>query len=103
VAIAGHIMHVLVAAVEIHIPAARSLKAKRSTVTSIVRHLDRLHGVAASEVAHLDVWQRARIGVAVVADTVSRTSRVMDGVERYIWSRPDIEVLDVDRSWWDDE
>ena len=101
-ALTGDTMHVLVAAVEIHIPAARSLKAKRSVVTSIVRHLDRLHGVAASEVAHLDVWQRTRIVIAVVADTVSHTNRVMDGVERYIWSRPEIEVLDLDRSWWED-
>lgn len=96
-------MHVRIASVELHIPAARSLKAKRSVVTSIVRHLDQLNGVAASEVGHLDVWQRSRLGIAVVADTVSRVDQVMNSVERYVWSRPEIDVLDFELSWWDND
>lgn len=62
-----------------------------------------MHGVAASEVDHLDVWQRALLGVAVVGGGVSHVESVMDGVERYVWSRPEIEVLDIGRSWWEDD
>lgn len=96
-------MHVLVAQIDIHIPAAGSLKEKRSVVTSIVRNLDQMHGVAASEVDHLDVWQRATVGACVVGGGVSHVESVMDAVDRYVWSRPEIEVLDIERSWWEND
>jgi uncharacterized protein YlxP (DUF503 family) len=96
-------MHVLVAEIDIHLPAAGSLKEKRSVVTSIVRNLDQMHGVAASEVDHLDLWQRAAIGVAVVGGDPGHVSSVMDGVDRYVWSRTEIEVLDFSTSWWESD
>ncbi|MEM7321929.1 MAG: DUF503 domain-containing protein [Actinomycetota bacterium] len=96
-------MHVLVAEIDVHLPAAGSLKEKRSVITSIVRNLDQMHGVAAAEVDHLDLWQRAGIGVTVVGPDPGHVSSVMDGVDRYVWSRPEIEVLDFATSWWEGE
>lgn len=96
-------MFVLVAEIDIHLPSAGSLKEKRSVVTSIVRNLDQMHGVAASEVDHLDVWQRSLIGAAVVGGEVSHVESVMDGIDRYVWSRPEIEVLEIRRSWWEED
>ena len=96
-------MFVLVAEIDIHLPSSGSLKEKRSVVTSIVRNLDQMHGVAASEVDHLEVWQRSSIGVAVVGGEVSHVESVMDGVDRYVWSRPEIEVLEIHRSWWEED
>jgi uncharacterized protein YlxP (DUF503 family) len=96
-------MHVLIARIEVHIPAARSLKAKRSVVTSLIRQLDQLHGVACAEVDHQALWQRAGLGVGVVAGTVGQASKLMDSVERMVWSRTEIEVLDIHRSWWEDD
>ena len=93
----------LVAEIDLHLPAAGSLKEKRSVVTSIVRNLDQIHGVAAAEVDHLDVWQRTLIGSAVVGGTASRVRSVMDGIERYVWSRPEVEVLEFRTSWWEDD
>lgn len=96
-------MQVLVADIEIHLPTAGSLKEKRSVVTSIVRNLDQMHGVAAAEVAHHELWQRAGIGVSVVGSEPGHVSDVMDGVNRYVWSRPEIEVLDFTTSWWESD
>ena len=96
-------MHVLVAAIELHIPAARSLKAKRSVVLSVVRLIDQMHGVACAEVDHQSLWQRAAIGVSVVGGSVGQVTNVMDAVERLVWSRAEVEVLDIHRSWWEDE
>ncbi len=95
-------MFVLVAEIDLHIPAAGSLKEKRSVVTSIVRILDQMHGVAASEVDDHDLWQRARIGIAVVGGDVAHVQSVMDKVDRTVWSRPEIDVLDFRRSWWEE-
>lgn len=95
------LMHVLVAEIDIHLPAAGSLKEKRSVVTSIVRNLDQMHGVAAAEVGHQDVWQRAALGTTVVGGEVGHVRSTMDAVERYVWSRTEIEVLEFRRSWWE--
>ncbi|MDH3303402.1 MAG: DUF503 domain-containing protein [Acidimicrobiia bacterium] len=96
-------MHVLVASIELHVPAARSLKAKRSVVLSLVRLIDQIHGVACAEVDHQNLWQRSALGVSVVGGTVGQVTNVMDAVERLVWSRTEVEVLDIHRSWWEDE
>jgi uncharacterized protein YlxP (DUF503 family) len=87
---------------ELHLPVARSLKAKRSVLSSIVRHIDQLPGVAAAEVDHHDKWQRTVIGVSVVGNSPEHLEQTMDGIERYVWSRTEIEVIDLTRSWWEE-
>ncbi|MEM9565154.1 MAG: DUF503 domain-containing protein [Actinomycetota bacterium] len=94
-------MHVLVAEIELHVRSAQSLKEKRSVVTSIVRNLDQLHGVAAAEVEHQELWQRAGLGVAVVGGTPGAVEEVMDSVERHVWSRTEVDVIEFTTSWWE--
>lgn len=72
-------------------------------VTSVVRKLDQMHGVAAAEVDHLDDRQRALIGATVVGGEVGHVQSLMDAVERHVWSRPEVEVLEFRRSWWEDD
>ena len=94
-------MHVLVAEIELHVRSAQSLKEKRSVITSIVRNLDQLHGVAAAEVDHVELWQRAGLGVAAVGGSPGQVEAVMDSVERYVWSRTEIDVVQFETSWWE--
>jgi uncharacterized protein len=94
-------VHVLVLRAELHLPRSRSLKAKRSVVKSALAHLQQRNGVGAAEVDHLEVWQRAALGVTVVAGDAGRCEQVMDDVERLLWSLPDTEVLELRRSWWE--
>lgn len=97
-------MFVVVLRVDLHLPTAQSLKAKRSVVQSLVRSLDGWKAVAAAEVGEQERWQRVVIGVAVVASSRARAADVADQVERYVWSRPEVEVVAIDRDWseWDD-
>src|SRR5579875_3299163 len=92
-------MYVGALEVEIHIPTARSLKAKRSVVRHLIEASRQRHGVSASEVAHHDLWQRAGLGFSVVAPTGAHAERLLDQVERFIWSHPEIEVISIDRHW----
>ena len=94
-------LHVLILQLDLHVPASQSLKAKRSSITPIIRHVDQLAGVGAAEVGHHDSWQRTTIGVSAVGNSVTHLTETMDSVERYVWARPDIDVLDATRSWWD--
>ena len=92
-------MHCAAVEIDLHIPEARSLKAKRAAVKPIVEGLRRRYAVAAAEVDHLDQWQRAGVGVAAVASTASHVEDVLDEVERFVWSYPEVQVLTTQRRW----
>ncbi len=55
--------------------------------------------VAAAEVDHNDLHQRALVAIAAVASNVSHVEEVLDEVERFVWSRPDVEVVSAERAW----
>ena len=92
-------MHCAALEVELHIGASGSLKEKRAVVRHIVETARRRFGVSASEIAHHDRWQRAGIGFAFVAPSAGRVEEVLDQVERFVWSHPEVSVLSVDRRW----
>jgi len=89
--------------VELHIASSGSLKEKRAVVRHLVETARRRFGVSASEVAHHDRWQRAGIGFAFVASSSSRVDEVLDQVERFVWSHPEVSVLSVQRRWLEDD
>lgn len=92
-------MHVLALRIELHLPAAQSLKDKRGHLRSIIDGGRRRFDVAVAEVDHQDTWQRSAIGVAAVSSSATLAEKVIDDVERFIWSFPEVEVLDGVRHW----
>jgi uncharacterized protein YlxP (DUF503 family) len=89
-------------AFELHIPAARSLKEKRAVIRPILEGCRHRYRVAAAEVAHQEQWQRARLVMATVSAGPAHAGEVLDAVERFVWSFPDIEVTDTERRWMED-
>jgi uncharacterized protein len=89
--------------IELHIGTSGSLKDKRAVVRHVVETARRRFGVSASEVSHHDRWQRAGIGFAFVAPSPGRVTEVLDRVERFVWSHPELSVLSVTRQWLDGE
>jgi uncharacterized protein YlxP (DUF503 family) len=92
-------MFVLAARVDLHVPEAGSLKAKRAAVRPIIEGARHRFGVAAAEVDHHELWQRSEVGFAVVSATEGHAVEVMDAVERFVWSFPEVEVASVQRDW----
>jgi uncharacterized protein len=84
---------------DLHIPDSHSLKDKRAVLRPILDGARNRYRVAAAEVAHQDKWQRAGLGVAVVGADVTHVAEVLDSVERFVWSFPEIEVISAERSW----
>ena len=70
-----------------------SLKQKRSVVRPVVAELRRKFEVSAAEAGHLDLHRRTLIGVAVVAADAAHVRDVLDGCERLVANRPELEVL----------
>jgi uncharacterized protein YlxP (DUF503 family) len=90
---------VLALELDLHLPEARSLKAKRAVLRPVTDGLRARFRVAVSEVGEQDRWQRARIGVAVVGATEHHVRDVMDEVERFVWTQPGLDVLSAERTW----
>lgn len=84
---------------ELHLADSGSLKEKRAVVRHVVETARRRFGVSASEVSHHDRWQRAGIGFSVVAPNVSHVEELLDRVDRFVWSHPEITVLSSSRHW----
>ena len=55
--------------------------------------------MASAEVGAQDAWQRAILGIAAVGATVGHVEEVLDEVERFVWSFPEVEVVSTDRTW----
>jgi uncharacterized protein YlxP (DUF503 family) len=92
-------VHVLALAVDLHVPESRSLKSRRAAVKPLVEGIRRRYGVSVAEVGGQQTWQRVQLGVAVVAGTSHHATDVIDEVERFIWSHPEVQVLGMSRSW----
>ena len=91
--------HVLSLTLDLHIPECRSLKAKRSVLKSVIETSRRRYGVSVAETDHQDTWQRSEVAVAVVASSVHQAREVIDEVERFVWSVPELQVLGATRRW----
>jgi uncharacterized protein YlxP (DUF503 family) len=92
-------VHVVVLRIELHIPQARSLKEKRAVVKPIVEGIRHRFSLSVAETAFQDKWQRAEIGVAVVSSTPAHAREVVETVERWVWSRPDVEISRFETEW----
>jgi uncharacterized protein YlxP (DUF503 family) len=77
--------HVLALTVDLLIVDAQTLKEKRSVVTSILEGARRRFHVAASETGRTESHGRAELA--------------FDSVERFVWSFPEVDVVDVGRDW----
>ena len=94
-------MYVAVIRIELHIPSSRSLKEKRAVLKPIVEGLRHRFSLSVAETGFQDKWQRAEVGVAVVSATAGHAQEVVESVERWVWSRPDIEISRFETEWPD--
>jgi uncharacterized protein YlxP (DUF503 family) len=96
-------VHVAALMIELRLPGSHSLKEKRSVVTPILEGCRRRFAVAAAEVDHQDLWQRATLGMSAVSSSPTKLQEVLDSVERFVWSFPEVEVTASRRDWLEAE
>jgi uncharacterized protein YlxP (DUF503 family) len=81
--------------VELHIPMATSLKAKRSVVKSLIAELQNDLKVSVAENGYQDLWQRCSLGVAIAAASEMGARKVAQQVEQIVWREPRAEVVSI--------
>lgn len=84
---------------ELHVPASRSLKEKRAALRPIIEGVRHRFQLSVAEVGYQDKWQRALVGMAVVSDSYSHAAEVVGAVERWVWSKPEVEVCSFTTEW----
>ncbi len=80
--------------IELHIPAAGSLKDKRHVVRGLKDRIAARVHAAVAEVDHHDLWQRSALGVAVVAADGGRVRELLQQVRRVVDEAYEAQVVD---------
>jgi len=86
-------MIVGVCTVELYLPDGHSLKEKRQVLSSLKERLRNKFNVSVAEVGEQDLWQKAVLGIACVANEGVHVNQVLDQVLNVIRSIPLIELI----------
>lgn len=87
-------MIVGVCQVRLHLPDGHSLKAKRQVLSSLKTRLCQAFNVSVAEVDDHDLWQRATLGIACVANEARHVNGVLDQTLNVIRANPHVELLE---------
>ncbi|MBF0476497.1 MAG: DUF503 domain-containing protein [Deltaproteobacteria bacterium] len=88
-------MFVGVARVALLIPGNSSLKGKRKVIKSLLDRLRSRFNVSAAEVGDNDLWQRALIGVSLVANDRRFVDAALSKVVEFIEFSGTAQVVDI--------
>ncbi len=80
--------------IELFLPSSGSLKDKRSIVRGLKDRIRQRVGASVAEVDHQDLWQRAALGVAVVAGAAGQARELLQSVRRIVEQTFEAEVTD---------
>jgi len=86
---------------ELHLPAAGSLKDKRSVVSGFLRRLRHRLNVSAAEVGHQELWQRASLAFVSVASHRDAVQGIFDAVVGEAERSVPGEILSAEREFFD--
>lgn len=85
-----------VCTVDLLIPESHNLKEKRHVLRSMLEGLRSKFNVSAAEVDHLDLWQRAVIGIACVSNEQKFVDQVLNKITDWIEANPRISVVSIE-------
>lgn len=86
-------MHAAALKLELRLPGCSSLKEKRRRLRPLLDHLRRRMELSTAEVSHHDAWQRAGVGIAVVAPQPGRLDEIVESIRRWALESPEIELV----------
>ena len=86
-------MYVASVRIELFLPYAHTLKEKRALLGRIKDRMKNI-GAAVAEVDHHDLWQRAALGVAVVAGEADALAGRLSALRDIVARQDGVELLD---------
>jgi uncharacterized protein YlxP (DUF503 family) len=92
-------MVVAVLKVVLSIPHAASLKDKRRVLKSVKDKLRNRYNVSVAEIGDQDIWQTARLGIAIVSNDSSYANGVISRVQDLCKNLRDAVMTDCELEW----
>jgi len=90
----SEIMIVGLLTLDLHIPEANSLKAKRMVIKSLIDRVKNKFNVSISEVDAQNLWQRSVIGIAMVANETLIINKVFEKIRTLVYDTHSVELID---------
>ncbi len=87
-------MIVVMARITLMIPDNHSLKGKRQVVRSLVERVRHRFAAAIAEVEDHDLWQRAKVGVALVGNNSQLLRSRLDQIMHFMENQHLAEIID---------
>lgn len=88
-------MPIGVLTVQLQLPGCKSLKEKRSRLKPLITRLHREFNISVAELDHLDVWDEATIGCAMISNSHQFSESSLQSIIHWLnknW--PDVTVVD---------
>ncbi len=79
--------------VELYLPDSQSLKAKRQVLLSLKDRVRDRFNVSVAEVGDQELWQKAILGIACVANEQKHVNQVLDQAMNLIRSVPMVDLV----------
>jgi uncharacterized protein len=86
-------VRVAICVMELHIPTANSLKAKRQVIKSLVQRLRNRFNVSVSETGCQDLWQRAELGMAVICHNGAGADSIMEKIFAFVDEESRVNII----------
>ena len=80
--------------IELLIPDAHSLKEKRMVLKSIKQRLQNKYNISVAEIDHQELWQRALLGIAMVANEKRFLKKALDKIMNFVDDQDRVQVID---------
>ncbi|MDC0357173.1 DUF503 domain-containing protein [Oligoflexia bacterium] len=87
-------VHIAVLVVDLHIPGAQSLKAKRRVIKSLKDRIRAKFNVSVAELDALDKWQRSICGITMIGNDQPFLDRCMQQTITLIETIGELQILD---------
>lgn len=86
-------MRVAICVLDLHIPGANSLKAKRQVTKSLISKLRNRFNISATEVGSQDLWQRSELGIAVVCHNGAGADSIIEQILSFVELEHAVEII----------
>jgi len=77
-------MVIILATIDLNLPAAHSLKDKRRILKSVIARVRSKFNVSIAEIEDQDIWQRAVLGAVVVSNEAAHASTTMNHLASFL-------------------
>lgn len=86
-------MRVAICLLDLHIPAATSLKSKRQVIKSLVQRLRNRYNISVTEVGSQNLWQRSELGIAVVCHNGAGADKILESIFSFVEQENAVDII----------